>query len=57
MKRKSIENGEKQSTTKHRNTDSETLIFLQEKTKSQMVIRQQEIELRRKKLETNKNAL
>ena len=40
MKQKSIENDEKQSTSKRRNTGSETLKFLQEKTESEMTIRQ-----------------
>ena len=47
MKQKSIENYEKQPTTKRRNTGSKTLLYLQEKTVSEMAIRQQEIELRR----------
>ena len=50
MKRKSIENDEKQCTSKRRNTGSETLKFLQEKTESEMAIRQQEIELRREEI-------
>ena len=50
IKQKSIENEEKQSTSKRRSTDSETLKFLQEKTKSEMAIRQQGIELRRKEI-------
>ena len=48
--RNSIENDEKQSTSKCRNTDSETLNFLQEKVESEMAIRQQEIELRREEI-------
>ena len=39
MKRKSIENDEKQSTSKRRNTSSETLKFLQEKAELEMAIR------------------
>ena len=50
IKRKSIENDEKQSTSKCRNAGSETLKFLQEKTESKMTIRQQEIELRREEI-------
>ena len=50
MKRKSIENDEKQCTSKRINTGSETLKFLQEKTESEMAIRQQEIELRREEI-------
>ena len=50
MKRKSIKNNKKQSTSKCRNTGSETLKFLQEKVESEMAIRQQEIELRREEI-------
>ena len=50
MKRKSNENDEKQCTSKRRNTGSETLKFLQEKTESEMAIRQQQIELRREEI-------
>ena len=38
MKRKSIENNEKQSLSKRRNTGSETLKFLQKKAELEMVI-------------------
>ena len=44
MKQKSIEKDEKGSTSKRRNTGSETLKWLQEKTESEMAIRQQEME-------------
>ena len=47
MKRKSSEDDEKQSTSKRRNTDFETLNVLQEKAESEMAMRQQEIELSR----------
>ena len=47
MKRKSSEDDEKQSTSKRRNTDVETLNVLQEKAESEMAMRQQEIELSR----------
>ena len=50
MKRKSIKNNKKQSTSKCRNTGSETLKFLREKVESEMAIRQQEIELRREEI-------
>ena len=50
VKPKSIENDEKQSKSKRRNTGSETLKFLQEKAESEMAIRQQEIELRREEI-------
>ena len=50
MKRKLIENDEKQSTSKRRNTGSETLKFLQEKAKSEMATRKQEIDLRREEI-------
>ena len=50
MKRKSIKNNKKQSTSKCRNTSSETLKFLREKVESEMAIRQQEIELRREEI-------
>ena len=41
MKRKSIENDEKQSTSKPRNTGSETQKILQEKIETEKAIRQQ----------------
>ena len=44
MKQKSIQKDEKGSTSKRRNTGSETLKWLQEKTESEMAIRQQEME-------------
>ena len=50
MKRKSIENNEKQSTSKRRNTGSEMLKFLQERVESEMAIRQQKIKLRREEI-------
>ena len=57
MKQKSVDNDEKQSTSKRRNTGSEMPKYVQVKAESGMAIRQQEIELRRKKLETNKKRL
>ena len=38
MKQKSIENYEKQPTSKRRNTGSKTLLYLHEKTVSEMAI-------------------
>ena len=50
IKRKSIKNDEKQSSSKSRNTGSETLKYLQEKAESEIAIRQQEIESRREEI-------
>ena len=50
IKRKSIKNDEKQSSSKRRNTGSETLKYLQEKAESEIAIRQQEIESRREEI-------
>ena len=56
MKRKSIEQDENPSTSKRRNTGSDTLKFLQEKTESEIAIRQQEIELRREEIRGSKKS-
>ena len=50
MKQKSVENDEKQSTSKPRNTGSEMSKYVQVKAESEMAIRQQEIELRREEI-------
>ena len=50
MKQKSIENDEKQSTSKHRNTGSETLKPLQKKAESEKALWYQEIELIREEI-------
>ena len=55
IKPKSIENDDKQSTLKRRNTCSESVKFLQKKTESEMAIHQQEINFIREEIRNKLN--